>query len=474
MSRGGPAVASLLNWVRDLPPALIYLITALVVWSESGLIVGLVMPGEATLLLVGFLTYEGTLRPVPAVLLMIAAAVAGDAWAFRNGRRHGGRVRASRLGAWVGPARWDKADEMLRRLGGRGVFGARWVAFVRTLMPRLAGSAGMSYRQFAPWNLAGVATWVGASVLAGYLAGTSYETVSGYLGQATGAVLALVVAVLAIVLVGRWLGRHPDPVRVLAGRAAALPPLRWLSQRYGVLFFLLSMHLGTGWALLLNLVVGVAGLFVIGFPLVWLISVVMQYSGLSRVDTIIASYFADRRADWAVGAANAAIHVLRGSSLIVVVAVVALLLGWRARAWKGDLVSVVGTVGAFLPLVVLALIVDVVQPNIGWASPPLMNTHFPTQNAVATASLCTLAWMLTRRSHWPVVVAAWTGAAVGVLTMSVARLYVGRSTASATVTSVLLGVLWTLVFIVAWATRDHATGEPVPTTAEVESVSGRP
>jgi membrane protein DedA with SNARE-associated domain len=466
-------MASLLHWVRDLPPVLIYAITALVVWSESGLILGLVMPGEATLLLVGFLTYERTLQPVPAVLLMIAAAVAGDAWAFRNGRRYGGRIRASRLGTWVGPARWDKSDEMLRRLGGRGVFGARWVAFVRTLMPRLAGGAGMSYRRFAPWNLAGVATWVGASVLAGYLAGSSYETVSGYLGQATGAVLALVVAVLAIVLVGRWLGRHPDPVKVLAGRAAALPPMRWLSQRYGVLFFLLSMHLGTGWALLLNLVVGIAGLFVIGFPMVWLISVVMHYSGLSKIDTMIATYFADRRADWATGAANATIHLLRGSWLIMVVAVVALLLGWRARAWKGDLVSVVGTVGAFLPLLVLALIVDVVQPNIGWASPPMMNTHFPTQNAVATASLCTLAWMLTRRSHWPVVVAAWTGAAVGVLTMSVARLYVGRSTASATVTSVLLGVLWTLVFIVAWATRDRAATEPVSTAPEVEPVSGR-
>jgi undecaprenyl-diphosphatase len=62
---------------------------------------------------------------------------------------------------------------------------------------------------------------------------------------------------------------------------------------------------------------------------------------------------------------------------------------------------------------------------------------------------------------------------VGVLMMSVARLYVGRSTASATVTSVLLGVLWTLVFIVAWATRDRAATEPVPAAPEVEPVSGR-
>ena len=107
-------------------------------------------------------------------------------------------------------------------------------------------------------------------MVVGYLAGESYESVSRYLGKATGAVLILLVSIVVIVLVGRWLGRNPDPARALAARAAALPPLRWLTQRYGVLFFLLSMHIGTGWALLLNLAAGLALLFVIGLGLSWL------------------------------------------------------------------------------------------------------------------------------------------------------------------------------------------------------------
>jgi undecaprenyl-diphosphatase len=484
-------MAELLNGIEQLPPALIYLVTALIVWSETGLIVGLVMPGEATLLLVGFLAYLGTLRLVPVTLLMITAALAGDAWAFRSGRRYGPRLRASRLGVWVGRERWEKADGMLNRLGGRGVAGARWVAFVRTLAPRLAGSAGMPYRRFAPWNLAGVATWVSASVLAGYLAGTSYRTLSDVLGRATGAVLLLALAVVAIVLLGRWLGRHPDPVRVMAGRLAALPPVRWLGRRYGVLFLRLAMPPGTGRAMVLNLVVGIAGLFALGFGLGWTVGAVVRHSGLYRVDAGIAGWFADRRTVGVADAANAVVHVLEGTWLVLLVAAVALLLAWRARdgtrrqardgkrrragdggrrsAGDGEHREVrdgsggpdsatvaasdahgalVRVVGAVVPLLVLALVVE----NLSWAA-PVLQTRFPTQHTVATASLCTLAWMITRHTHWPRIVAAWTGAAVAVVTVSAARLYLGANPASAVVTAVLIGVLWTMVFVVAWATR---------------------
>jgi membrane protein DedA with SNARE-associated domain len=454
-------MGDLLTAVEHLPPALIYLVTAVVVWSETGLIIGLVMPGEATLLLVGFLAYLGTLRLVPAVLVMIAAALAGDAWAFRSGRRYGPRVRASRLGVWVGPERWEKADRMLHRLGGRGVAGARWVAFVRTLAPRLAGSAGMPYRRFAPWNLAGVVTWVGASVSAGYLAGTSYRTVSDVLGRATGAVFLLALAVIAIVLIGRWLGRNPDPVRAVASRAGWLPPVRWLRRRYGGLFFLLSRHLGAGWALLLNLVVAVAGLFALGFGLGWTVGAVVQHSGLNRVDAGITDWFAQRRTDGVADAANAVVHVLKGSWLLLVVAAVALLLAWRARLWRGDLVSVIGTAGAVLPLLVLALVAE----NLSWAA-PVLQRQFPTQNTVATASLCTLAWLLTRRTHWARIVAAWTAATIAVVTVSGARLYLGASPASGVVTSVLIGVLWTMVFVVAWTTRDRAASLAGASAAE--------
>ncbi|RLP99312.1 DedA family protein [Micromonospora sp. CV4] len=443
----------LLTMLQGLPTLWIYLVAALIVAGETAVIFGLLVPGEATLLLVGFLTYNGTLRLGPALLAMIAAAVAGDALAFRAGRRYGSRLRAG-LGHRVGPERWGRADAMLARLGGRGVFAARWVAFARTLVPRLAGAAGMPYRRFAPWNLAGVVTWVGGSVLLGHVAGESYDTVSRLLGRATGAVLVLLAGLLGVVLAGRWLGRNPDPVRALLSRAGALPPVRWLSARYGVLFFLVAMRIGPAWTLLLNLAAGLLLLFAAGLAIAALLSVVVRNSGLSALDGAIGGWFAARRTPDAAEATLAVVSVLRGWVLIVLVALVAGVLAWRNRPWRADLLSVVGTVGAFVPLLVLAVVAELTgSPGAGAAAP------FPTQNAVVAASFCTLAWLVSRGARWPVAVAAWTAATAGVLGVGGARLYLGLDTASGTAAAVLLGVLWTVVFMVAWATRDRAVGE---------------
>jgi membrane protein DedA with SNARE-associated domain len=451
-------VQELVSLLTDLPPLLVYAVAAILVAGETAVIVGLMVPAEATLLTVGFLAYLGTLRLVPAMLVMIAAALLGDTLAFRSGRRYGPRLRSGRWGARIGYERWRKADAMLARLGGRAMFGARWLAFVRTLAPRLAGAAGMPYRRFAPWNALGVVTWVGASVVVGNLAGESYETVSRYLGKATGAVLVLLIAVIAIVVLGRWLGRNPDPALALARRAGALPPLRWITQRYGLLFFLLSMRFGPVWAFVANLVFGLGLLLLFAFGVAFVVNFVVRHSGLSVVDTTIADWFAARRTEGFARAANVVVDVLGPKSLVVVVALAALVLGWRSRAWRGDLVTLVATAGAFLPLVLLAV-----------AERALVSERFfLTQHAVVTASLCTLAWLIARRTPWVAGVAVWTAAVVGVVTVSGARLYMGWNTASQLVTSVLLGVLWTAVFMVAWATRGRV-GKRSP---DVSGMSG--
>ncbi|WP_262282552.1 DedA family protein [Micromonospora sp. MA102] len=448
----------LLNWLQELPPLLIYLVAATIVAGETAVIFGLLVPGEATLLLVGFLAYAGTLRIIPALLAMTAAAVIGDTLAYRAGRRYGPKLRASGLGARIGPHRWRRADSLLDRLGGRGVLAARWVAFARTLAPRLAGAAGLPYRRFAPWNLAGVVSWVGASVLVGYAAGESYERVSRFLGRATGAVLVLLVCLIGVVLAGRWLGRNPDPARALAARAAALPPLRWLRARYGVLFFLLAMRFGPAGTLLINLAAGLLLLFAAGLAVAAVLEAVVRHSGLGVLDGLVADWFAARRTPGVADTALAAVSVLRGWVLIAAVALVAAVVAWRSRPWRADLLSVLGTVGAFVPLVVLVVVAGLTGPGGPDGAPDLL----PTQNAVVTASFGTLAWLLSRGARWPVAVAVWTGALAGVVAVTGARLYLGWSTASGTATSVLLGAAWVTVLVVAWATRDHAVGGDHP------------
>ncbi|MFG1885146.1 DedA family protein [Micromonospora sp. NPDC049102] len=458
----------LLTWVQGLPTLWIYLVAALIVAGETAVIFGLLVPGEATLLLVGFLTYNGTLRLGPALLAMIVAALVGDTLAFRAGRRYGPRLRAG-LGHRVGPGRWSRADAMLARLGGRGVFAARWVAFARTLVPRLAGAAGMPYRRFALWNLAGVATWVAGSILLGHLAGESYDTVSRVLGRATGAALALLAGLLGVVLAGRWLGRNPDPARALLSRAAALPPVRWLGARYGVLFFLLAMRIGPAWTLLLNLAAGLLLLFAAGLAIAGLLAVVVRNSGLAALDGAIGAWFTARRTPDAADATLVVVSLVRGWVLIVLVAMVAAVLAWRNRPLRTDLLSVVGTAGAFVPLVMLAVVAELTGATGDGAHEAV---PFSTQNAVVAASLCTLAWLVSRSARWPVAVAAWTAAAAGVLGVAAARLYLGLETTSGTAAAVLLGVLWTVVFVVAWATRDRAVGDREQSAGPVRPAQG--
>ncbi|HWB35214.1 MAG TPA: DedA family protein [Rugosimonospora sp.] len=437
---------SLLTGLADLPSGLVYPLAALLIAGETGLMLGLVLPGEATLLLVGFLAYRGTVQLVPAMALLVVAAVAGDAYAFRSGRRNGPRLRASRLGGWVGEHRWERADRMVTRLGGRAFFGTRWIGFVRTLAPRLAGASGMRYRVFAPWAALGVLTWVIASVLVGYLAGDSYARVSDLLGQATGAVLGLLVLLVAIALVGRWLGRNPDPVRALIARVGRIPTVgalgRWLESGYRRLL----ERLGPGWTLLLNLVVGIALLFAIGAALAALSALIVRYSGLSHVDGALARWLAAERTPGVTRVAHDALSILRGPVLIGLVAVTATVMGFRTHRWRGDLVTVLGTAGAFLPLIVLSVIAREVAPD-----PGIRTSFLTSQAAVGTASVATLAWLVTRRLRWGYAVTVWTVAVGLVALLGMARLYVGFDTVSSLTSAVLLGALWAAMFMVAWA-----------------------
>jgi membrane-associated protein len=101
--------------------------------------------------------------------------------------------------------RIDDAPELLARRGGGAVFLGRWVAFLRAVMPALAGSARMPYPNFLVWNASGGITWGATVVLLGYAAGASYAQAEKTFGRDV-AVVVLAVAVVALVV--RRLGRR--------------------------------------------------------------------------------------------------------------------------------------------------------------------------------------------------------------------------------------------------------------------------
>lgn len=199
-------VEDALGWVTGLPPVLVYVIAGLVLAAETGLLVGVLLPAEPLLLLVGYLVSTGRLGLVPALLITTAAALAGDWLAYLAGRRLG-----LRGGRFVRHDRWARARTLFARHGGFAVVAGRWTAFVRTLTPRMAGAVRLSPARFLVWDLAAVLIWVPGSVLAGNLAGASYAKLAGHISNVSLAVFAVLALVIVIALAVRRRGRSRRP-----------------------------------------------------------------------------------------------------------------------------------------------------------------------------------------------------------------------------------------------------------------------
>jgi len=156
-------VDSLLRPLLDAPPVVVYLVCALVITAETALLPGIVLPTLSTLLLMGFLAERGTLHLGLAWVVAIAAAVLGDQLAYLEGR-HWGRRLAHRAGR----ERWERAETAVARYGVPAVIAGRCLAGVRTLVPRVAGSAAMPYRRFAAGSVAAAVLWASAELLVGH------------------------------------------------------------------------------------------------------------------------------------------------------------------------------------------------------------------------------------------------------------------------------------------------------------------
>jgi len=180
----------------------IALIAALV-FGETAIFLGFVLPGEAAVVFGGVLASRGHLSLLVLIGVVVLTAVTGPLVGYEVGRRIGDRLFTSRKLNRVSGA-LDRARTALRDRGGVAVFGGRFVAVVRALMPAAAGAAEMPYRVFAVSNLIGGVVWgVGYSLL-GYLAGSAY----GVVERAVGAGLAIVVAAVVIGLVAVWAWRR--------------------------------------------------------------------------------------------------------------------------------------------------------------------------------------------------------------------------------------------------------------------------
>jgi membrane-associated protein len=153
-----------------------YLILFLIVFAETGLVVTPFLPGDSLLFAAGAIAAIGSLDVRIVIVVLIAAAIIGDAVNYGVGRLAGARILRAvetnpRWRRWLNPAHVARAHDFFERHGGKAVVMARFVPIVRTFVPFVAGVAAMSYPSFAFYNIVGAVAWVGLCVGSGYVFG---------------------------------------------------------------------------------------------------------------------------------------------------------------------------------------------------------------------------------------------------------------------------------------------------------------
>jgi len=151
----------------------IYAILFLILFCETGLVVTPFLPGDSLLFVAGALSAlpSNDLNVHVMVMLMIVAAILGDAVNYTIGRLFGDRLFSNPNSRIFRRSYLDKTHAFYDRHGGKTIILARFVPIVRTFAPFVAGMGHMSYRHFAAYNVIGALLWVLLFTYAGYLFG---------------------------------------------------------------------------------------------------------------------------------------------------------------------------------------------------------------------------------------------------------------------------------------------------------------
>ncbi len=181
---------SLLHPLLGLHGLEAYLIVAALCFGEAALLLGFVLPGETAVVFGGVLAARHHVALLPLVIMVVCCAIVGDSVGYAVGRRFGSRLLHLR------PLRDHPAVERTRafvaRRGAYAVFLGRFTAVFRTLVPGMAGMAGVPYPAFLAANALGGAAWGVAYSLAGYYVGAAVLTTGSKIS--TGIIVAAVVA----------------------------------------------------------------------------------------------------------------------------------------------------------------------------------------------------------------------------------------------------------------------------------------
>jgi len=149
-----------------------YLLLAAIVFSETGLLIGLFLPGDSLLFTVGVLCGVGRLDIVGICALLVVSSIAGDQCGYLLGFRTGPRIFSRRDSRLFKQEYVARTQHFFERHGGKTLIYAKFVPIVRTFAPFMAGVGRMRYTRFVSFNVFGGLGWVVSMTMAGYYLGS--------------------------------------------------------------------------------------------------------------------------------------------------------------------------------------------------------------------------------------------------------------------------------------------------------------
>lgn len=192
--------------------AWVYALLFAIIFVETGVVVMPFLPGDSLLFVVGALCGVGLMHLAPSIGLLWAAAVLGNQTNYTIGRAVGPKVWGWEQSRWFNKRAFEQAHAFYERYGGITIIAARFMPFLRTFAPFVAGVAAMTRSKFSFFDITGGGLWVLSLVGAGYLFGNLPWVQSNF----SLIVWAMILVPGVLALLGAWRARR----KALADAAA--------------------------------------------------------------------------------------------------------------------------------------------------------------------------------------------------------------------------------------------------------------
>jgi membrane-associated protein len=204
-----------LNTLVDQLGPWLYVVLFAIIFCETGLVVTPILPGDSLLFAVGAVAANSSLSLAVILVLLILAAILGDAVNYAIGYRIGPKVFKYENSRLLNKKHLLRAHEFYERYGGKTIVLARFIPIIRTFAPFVAGIGKMTYPHFALYNVVGGVAWVSAFLLGGYFLG-NMPTIKTNFHLIIIAIVIISVLPMGIefILARRRAAEKPEPVEV--------------------------------------------------------------------------------------------------------------------------------------------------------------------------------------------------------------------------------------------------------------------